>query len=104
MDPCGLSRLLEHPLASLSLQNSLGLMKFILAFFVPAIALATDISSDLPKEQRVLTETDMKETKHLRQVSDKKKQEWGLWGLGRCGGCGLWGFGGCGCGFGGWGW
>ncbi|CAK4100058.1 unnamed protein product, partial [Aphanomyces euteiches] len=78
-------------------------MKFLAAFIVPAIALATDISSDLPKEQRILAETDVKETKHLRQVPDKKKQEWGLWGLGRCGGCGLWGFGGCGCGFGGWG-
>ncbi|KAH9073883.1 hypothetical protein Ae201684P_003382 [Aphanomyces euteiches] len=33
-------------------------MKFLAAFIVPAIALATDISSDLPKEQRILAETD----------------------------------------------
>ena len=79
-------------------------MKFILASLLSAIVVAADISSDASKEQRVLAETDAKETKHLREApaSGKQQQEWGLWGLGRCGGCGLWGFGGCGCG--GWGW
>jgi len=79
-------------------------MKLVLLSIVSAIVMATDVSSDVSNKEQVAV-TDVKETNHLREGSTPaKKQEWGLWGFGGCGGCGLWGFGGCGCGRWGWGW